>query len=284
LEFVARVFVENVKTLEGLRVLPFFAVETAYNLGRAAGGAAMKVSGSIEEILGNSDKYKEYLLAQGPLVRSLTESDPERIKAQIDAGLERSARHLSRVASNARVTPGVEAWLAAQIVSGWTSFETLAGDLWEAALNCHPNDLAELGTQEKTVPIILLQKYGFDLSQRMGSLLKEKRPFDRLENIRENYNLAFHIDGEKINEVLSSDLLDVMSSVRNLLVHHAGIVDERYLRRIKSLPFAPRAEVGDRIKLDGDIVDRLSTAMKLIGSGLLHAVDDWLDAHTDEAE
>ena len=36
LEFVARVFVENVKTLEGLRVLPFFAVETAYNLGRAA--------------------------------------------------------------------------------------------------------------------------------------------------------------------------------------------------------------------------------------------------------
>jgi hypothetical protein len=66
LEFVARVFVENVKTLDGLRVLPFFAVETAYNLGKSRGGAAMKVSGTIEEILENSDKYKEYLLAQEP--------------------------------------------------------------------------------------------------------------------------------------------------------------------------------------------------------------------------
>jgi hypothetical protein len=100
-----------------------------------------------------------------------------------------------------------------------------------------------------------------------------------LEDIRKNYELAFYADGAKINNALANDLLDTLSSVRNLLVHRGGVVDDRYLRRTKSLALAPKAPVGERIKLDGDIVERLSVGMQFIGSLLLHGVDEWLVTH-----
>jgi hypothetical protein len=267
--------------LEGLKVFPFFSVRAAYNIGRTIGGAAMKVSGTIAEIPADSERFELYNSTQASLLHFLMKDDPD---ANFDEFLQRSTALLAAAAAN--VDAGVEAWLSAQIVSSWTAFETLAGDLWEAALNSHPHGLSELKGKkaqgEKTVQIGLLQKYSFDVSKAMGALLKEKRPFDRLEDIRENYELAFYTDVAKISEALSNDLLDTLSSVRNLLVHRGGVVDERYLRRTKNLQLAPQAVIGERIKLDGDIVERLSLAMQLLGASLLHAVDEWLVAHPAE--
>ena len=258
-----------------------FSVRAAYNVGKTIGGAAMKVSGSIVEIPADSEHYEVYKSTQASLLHFLMKDDPD---ADFDIFLQRSTPFLAAVAVT--LDAGVEAWLSAQIVNSWTAFETLAGDLWEAALNSHPHGLSDLKGKnvqgEKTVQIGLLQKYSFDVSKAMGALLKEKRPFDRLEDIRENYELAFYTDVAKISEALSNDLLDTLSSVRNLLVHRGGVVDERYLRRTKNLQLAPQAVIGERIKLDGDIVERLSLAMQLLGASLLHAVDEWLVAHPAE--
>jgi hypothetical protein len=257
-----------------------FSVRAAYNVGKTIGGAAMKVSGSIVEIPADSEHYEVYKSTQASLLHFLMKDDPD---ADFDIFLQRSTPFLAAVAVT--LDAGVEAWLSAQIVNSWTAFETLAGDLWEAALNSHPHGLSDLKGKnvqgEKTVQIGLLQKYSFDVSKQMGTLLKEneKRTFDSLEDIRENYKLAFYTDDAKITETLSDDLLDTLSTVRNLLVHRGGAVDERYLRRTKSLLIAPKADIGERIKLNGDIVERLSLAMQHLGASLLHAVDEWLVAH-----
>jgi hypothetical protein len=39
---------------------------------------------------------------------------------------------------------GAEGWLASQLTGTWTAFEALAQDLWVAALNGHPRELAGL--------------------------------------------------------------------------------------------------------------------------------------------
>jgi hypothetical protein len=275
LEPVARAFVDNVRMLEELKVFPFFSVGAAYNHGRTIGGAAVVASGSIAEIPADSEHYEVYRSAHASLHRCLPKD------ADIDVFYQKSTSLFATVAANAEA--GVEAWLSAQIVSSWTAFETLAGDLWEAALNSHPHGLSELKGKnapgEKTVQIGLLQKYSFDISNAMGTLLKETRTFDSLEDIRKNYALAFYTDDAKITEALSGNLLDTLSSVRNLLVHRGGVVDELYLRRTKSLLLAPKSDIGERIKLDGDIVEELSSAMKLLGASLVQAVDEWLIAH-----
>jgi hypothetical protein len=43
-----------------------------------------------------------------------------------------------------RLSDQIETLMLTQVVSVWTAFETLAGDLWEAALNAHPQGLSDL--------------------------------------------------------------------------------------------------------------------------------------------
>jgi hypothetical protein len=44
---------------------------------------------------------------------------------------------------------GLEAMLSSALTGTWTAFETMAGDLWETAVNIHPAVLAELRGKRK---------------------------------------------------------------------------------------------------------------------------------------
>src|SRR4051794_32784492 len=99
----------------------------------------------------------------------------------------------------------------------WTVFETLAGDLWVAALNSGPQGLASLSgaksrirdvsrnktpkeptgrRQDEGMMIALASIHDFtyctyDLHDRLGDLLRKKVSFTSLEGIRESYSRAF---------------------------------------------------------------------------------------------
>ena len=114
------------------------------------------------------------------------------------------------------------------MVAMWTAIETLAGDLWTAAVNAHPSELAKLkgsrhrisrkasekadmkapspspsaGRDEKLVGLSSLLRVSSgtcDLRKLMGKLLREKCDFSTLGGIREAYSVAFnegvHPDG-----------------------------------------------------------------------------------------
>lgn len=143
---------------------------------------------------------------------------------------------------------GPEAWMASQIIACWTAFEAMAEDLWEAALNAKPVILARLAGRKTSAPkqsddpkrirLDWLYKYKFNLSELMGTIfLEEKRyTFDGLDGIREAYLDAFSIDQGEIEKIVTDKALDAISLIRNNLVHNAGIIDSKYLKRSADLP------------------------------------------------
>lgn len=199
---------------------------------------------------------------------------------------------ISNWASNAKAKPlvalGAEGLLSALLVQAWTTLETLVADTWESALNIHPKTLASLaggklnkpkGDDRKQVPLDLLQRYSYNLSGSMGTLLREKYRFDSLNGAREAYRDAFG-DATAINAALCDPTLDALNAIRQVLVHRAGIADAAYVARTANLPLAPKVPAaGWTILLDGELTSTLLLAGRSVAISFLVAVDDWLSAN-----
>jgi hypothetical protein len=196
--------------------------------------------------------------------------------------------HILSEQGNADFRDGPEAWMASQIIATWTAFEAMAGDLWEAALNTKPAILAKLSGRNpskskssddpRRIRLDHLYRYNFDLSERMGSIFVEDKrySFDRLDGIREAYLDAFSVDGREIEKIITNEILEVSSLVRNNLVHNGGIIDALYLKRASILPPEALGEVGDPILIDGELVAKINGPMIKAGHDLVVAVDNWL--------
>jgi hypothetical protein len=202
------------------------------------------------------------------------------------------------VLGNSGPIVGFHTMFASYITTTWTAIETMAGDLWEAALNAHPAGLSNLGGQanrlrktnrpsalgssgerldSKLVPLSLIQMNKFDLRQKMGTILKERFGFSRLEGIREAYASAFHRNNSQIDAALSDDALDALSAVRNVIVHRAALADTEYFKKARrfKLPIG-KAGVGALVPLNGEIVVNLIAPAIGCATKLLGAVDDWI--------
>jgi hypothetical protein len=191
-----------------------------------------------------------------------------------------------------------------QIVGTWTAFETLAADLWEAALNAHPSVLADLSGKaktryvldrsevagslepaapeppesEKVVKLSWLQRTGYDISHKMGTIHRDRFSFDRLSGIRQAYAAAFSKHYTDIDRWLGDGSLDAVSQVRNVVVHRAGIADPEYTKRAKRLKTAPKLEAGEQIQFDGESFCALTVPMLEAVTGFILAVDSWMAA------
>jgi hypothetical protein len=179
-----------------------------------------------------------------------------------------------------------EAMINAYIISAWTAIETLLGDLWEESLNIDPHGLAHLNgkpvssskdgrNQEKAVAIDIISEHNFDLSHVMGSVLRRRFEFSRLENARQAYALAFSSRNTKVIDAINSKELDALCVIRNLLVHKSGIADDLYIKHSNRLRL-PKAAKGDVVNIDGEIAISIIKPAFECGSNLLAAVDEWL--------
>lgn len=217
---------------------------------------------------------------------------------------------IPRLANDIKVFEiAIDAFLAAVIVNSWTAFETLAGDLWVSAINAHPHGLSRLAGKEKRISFqagvqkepsesggrrdeddkkIPLNRIHdvtlgtFDLSSKMGDLLKGRVRFTSLWEIRRAYSLAFSdkIDKkvtEAVDAALADNALDSLSLVRNVIVHKSGIADEEYDNERKRLPAVPQVDKGQPISSDGDIVRCLVEPAARCSLSLLETIDAWLD-------
>ncbi len=177
---------------------------------------------------------------------------------------------------------GHEAILSSMIVEAWSAFEALSVDLWINLLNTYPYPLATnfcRKSDAKTVTLDQIAKYGFDLRNQMGNIVRSfsKANFDDLKGINEAYKNAF---GADFIDVLSDEKhLFIAEKTRHLIAHRSGIVDEKYLSQCKNeYPFAGFI-VNERIPLDGIIVSQLVDACVQGGVDLLKWADKWSVAH-----
>jgi hypothetical protein len=175
-------------------------------------------------------------------------------------------------------------------------FETMSGDLWEAALKLHPGGLGDLAgnrhrtkksssneqeytTQKKQISLDLLRSHSWDTKTKMGTILRTKYNFTSLAGIREAYGAAFNKGFEDIDKIIMNDALDRLSALRNVMVHKAAVIDNEYLKKVKAFPTLPSSTLGGTLTLDGKIVSDLIHEVVLRSTELLSGVDKWISTH-----
>lgn len=125
----------------------------------------------------------------------------------------------------------------------------------------------------------------FDLSGSMGVLLVEAKrvSFTSLFEIRKAFSSTFasmdqYDNATMLLAALADKRLDVLSLLRNLLVHRAGVADAEYIEASLIIPTAPQMQLGHKIPLDGEITrTQVETAVSCAMS-LVKGVDQWLSA------
>jgi hypothetical protein len=174
---------------------------------------------------------------------------------------------------------------AAAISASWTALECLAADLWVAALNEHPQPLAQaaLGSLDPTesgeltakqISVGLAARHGFDLRHCLGTLLKQKFDFTSVAGIRKAYKIFAPFD-EFANKIFSDCQLSNLEATRHLIVHRAGKIDEEYTKRTSSsLP------IGSPLVFNQEDTSKSVHTSQMAGLGLLAFVSDWLAEHT----
>src|SRR3954468_982458 len=117
---------------------------------------------------------------------------------------------------------------------------TLAGLKGTARRISKDSEEASTRTQEaakddKRVHLNLLEMHKYDVTRNMGTILRQRYGFDSLRGIREAYSCAFSRKYNEIDRALLDDALDILSTLRNVIVHRASIADREYERRLKYL-------------------------------------------------
>lgn len=186
---------------------------------------------------------------------------------------------------NPRLLHGLESVMVAQVTGAWTAFEVLAGDLWEAALNSKPNPLATLsgikthGSNDKpSIQLWRLQQHQFNVTSHMGTILRGKFSFTKLEAIRDAYAKAF--GDSPVRDIIDDDSLTGLSLARNVIVHKSGVIDEDFSKGVTTVPSMVHMATLDKLPIDGRstqliVAPAVETALKLI-----RAVDGWLVANS----
>lgn len=174
-------------------------------------------------------------------------------------------------------TSGIEAVLAAMITAAYAAFETMAADLWIAAVNRSP-DLAKRFSEkhpDRQIPLNVLAGYGFDASKSMGRILAENRrvSFISFNEIRNAYRDVYRDDLGSI----FSDVKAVMEAekVRHLIAHRDGIVDEKFHKEMQEYPDYKDVPVGTSIPFNGPLACRHIKTCSVFGAALFVAVDSW---------
>jgi hypothetical protein len=276
LEKVANAFFRNITRVCALILFPPAGIRIGVQVERLERAVRSKRSGLTREEV--AIEVTEGLREWGRQELNVLATN----QSEYEAGMRRDLAQSFGVLGLVNMDDGVQAWMAAQITGTWTAFEAMAEDLWEAALNTKPHGLAELkgkkqGTKEdRFVKLTLLQKYRYDLSHSMGTVLKGRYSFDNLVEIRKAYEEAFPPAAQAIHTAINDRALDVISLVRNVLVHSGGIIDEEYLCRAAHLPPEATGPLGSPIRLNGELVAKIAGPVLKIGPDLINAVDEWI--------
>lgn len=200
-------------------------------------------------------------------------------------GLSESRRGASIIADLCKndheentIPRGIVALMEGVILAAWSSFEILAGDLWEVSMNLRPKVAAAIS---EPISAVFLQKYQFNLSDKMGTLMRETRAvgFTSLKDIRSAYKSAFSCHATAIQAALDDRSFDALSLARNLIAHKGGRCDDEYKRRATSFPVLPQLELGTYFAVDGELVVKLIEPTIDHAVDLIESVSQWLLNH-----
>lgn len=204
----------------------------------------------------------------------------ENAEERVDAMVKEGQRVLRELLSNhENVRSSMRSLLGLSLSAFWTAFECLAKDAWIFVVNSRPNDVVSRvlhavasegesdGLSEKQISIRLLARYGFDLRGALGYVLVEKFDFTSVTGIRKAYAALFGKLPE-LEEIFTDESINHLEAIRHVIVHRAGIVDDEYIKRVRS----PLSK-GEMVPINAETTERFGNVVVDSGCALLRFVD-----------
>lgn len=206
------------------------------------------------------------------IYRKLPKEQIRRFLADIGVGY---IEHRLGIPGQEAVPIGVEALFSTIIIESWTTFETLARELWVVALD------EDDGTINSRVQVAgVLQKPRkrikptFNPKTHQGSFQSETRQvtFQRLEDIKKLYSAALGQPAEAAFN-LEDGYIDVLNAFRNVIVHKRGKADSTFCDQVANFPEYKSVSEGEGIPLDGHITNKMRDAGMYVGRKLIQLLD-----------
>lgn len=276
LQSVADVYSKNINDILGLLALPYLFVSVGIRDAQRIQFYLQAVAETKILLRSDEDKAKVEAYAENLAKKAKEdESSPQNPDKE-------THRQLAKLLEHNQVNEAVRSLLFAGATFGWAAFESAAKDIWIAALNARPillaqSALSELpdetateGLSAKHISVGLLARHGFDLRDKLGSLLSDKFDFTGVSGIRVAYTSAFG-KGSAFDTMFNEQNLATLEATRHLIVHRAGFADEDYKRRTKD-----DVPLGQQLHLDGSRVCMLVNSSITVCCKLMREVDEWL--------
>ena len=236
---------------------------------------------SIDEKTGRAIEREMRRFERAATKRRFASGQDDRHKRRMTVGL----RHIEEMLSHDLGTnQSMVALLFSVAVESYTAFESLAGDLLYTALNQGPpewrmnvwakrNKFERGSDWDPFMPTITR-----DPQKDWGYSLKESNAlgFQRLSKIKFWYRVAFNERADSLFK--KHPYIDALAAVRNVIAHNAGKADGHYREKVAEFDELKRVTDDTLIRLDGEIVRKLSNAAISLGQQLLVFVDNGIAA------
>jgi hypothetical protein len=187
-----------------------------------------------------------------------------------EALIRTTLNFLERLSSDRSFLEAANELILQGVVLCWAAFEVFARDCFIAYLNANPSRTLALleepvakrrFLEAAKISLETLAEYGFNLSERMGSLLAKHQDLSDVYSVKSAYQGLFPERG-KLADALSDTNLRLLSLRRNLIVHQRGVIDEAYAASTKCIQRA-----GERLKVSpSDLETHLNTTVKVAAS------------------
>jgi hypothetical protein len=248
------------------------------------------LSSSLEAFIYNIDRIRAMALMHGAIAaHAMSPKSPA-----LPDGVKTVEHYIDHIDA---VRDGMQGMFYSAVIASWTAFESLATDLWVNSLNHRPKSLgmSALKAQRRksdddesnvdnlgAISVDVLAKYDFDLRERIGYYLWREQvfKFNNLSSIRSAYKAAF---GKQAKEWFNDEKFDkdlpTVEALRHVLAHRGGIIDDRFLDRVKSKPHLSHLVKDQKIVLDGDAAAKSAEVAFVCGFTLADHVDEWLEVN-----
>ena len=198
---------------------------------------------------------------------------------------------------NDETQAGFEAALASALVTAWTVFEVLGGDLWEECLNARPARAliaarVEVSDDDDENERERKQKHNLPInSQKMltgqidpakpGTILIEYGGwnFSKKGKLKEAYRRTFRESKDEVDAIFDCPQLRWLEALRNMIVHNGCVVDDMFLQSVFSHPELGKCERGKSLLIHGDLLGEFVPAVVQQGIALLNFVHKWMEAN-----
>lgn len=299
-------FLANVKRIQGLAFMPFVLYAHTWHFGRSWAMAGFQHTTKFDIVSPTDPNYAAVLqLAheiKGNTLGAVAKS--RQLESEL---MNEAADNINVVLGPQEVFEHIHPWLGSLLISEWSAFEILATDLWVAAVNSRPSSLGRAALQaprrkdddspleeasedkkpadKKTAAVSLdtLQRYGYNLSNRMGDMLKAQRKwsFNSAKTIRFAYTDAFGKESNWPRQDSDYKTIAHLEAVRHLLVHRAGVVDQTFIDRIGADSLFSGVALVKRLTIDGDMVNFFMNLVIDYSCKYIKFVDEWLINHPE---